>query len=276
MLVNDTKVLPNEECFFNTIFQYFVSIRDQTIINLLTGGKCIFKAPRISPISSRDDERLKVTFMVPVKNMEFHSEHDEGKIWKVCFKILKPMLDFSYLELDFVPFLEEAGDECLTRHINDTFKGLSKSHITEILPEVVLNRGKEMAEVYLYLYCVENSLRQFIRMIWEKDPTMFRIPAGIKNKIKERKKQEDRNKWLPIQGDSDLYYVDFKELGGLIRNNWGLFREYFPSQSWVEVKIDEMAECRNYVAHNSYIGTNEKDVIRTNYNSILKQLLMNM
>lgn len=279
-MTNDNYNLPNERDFFNTILQYFESRNDQEIVKLLTGGKCSFTEPSSLPGFSRDDNKLKITFMIPVKNMEYLLSYNESKIRKICLKILQLRVEFSYIELDFVPIIEESNEESLTRQIDETVKSLSKLGSIDILPEEIILKGKEMAEVYLYLYCVENSLRLFIKQIAEKNYgrnffDSLKISRDIKSNINNRKKQESKSKWLPIRGDSELFYLDFKDLGAIIQNNWDLFKEYFPDQHWIMVKINEIAECRNFVAHNSYIGPNEKDIIRTNYYTILRQLNLN-
>lgn len=55
-------------------------------------------------------------------------------------------------------------------------------------------------------------------------------------------------------------------------NNWDLFKDYFPDQNWITTKIREMADCRNLVAHNSFIDNHGRDVLKTDYVSILKQI----
>ena len=95
----------------------------------------------------------------------------------------------------------------------------------------------------------------------------------LKRKVTTRIEQEQKNKWLSVRGDPELFYLDFKDLGAIIQNNWDLFAPYFPDQIWILSKINELAECRNLVAHNSVIGDHERDVIRVNFNSILKQLV---
>jgi len=87
-----------------------------------------------------------------------------------------------------------------------------------------------------------------------------------------RKDQEEKNAWLSIRGESDLFYMDFKELGDLILNNWDTFKDSFPDQAWIKSKIDELGNCRNLIAHNSYVGEHERNVINVNYRSIIKQL----
>jgi hypothetical protein len=78
---------------------------------------------------------------------------------------------------------------------------------------------------------------------------------------------------LPLfRGNNPLFYLDFKDLGTLILNNWESFKTYFPNQAWISAKIEELAHCRNLVAHNSYLGKHERDVIRVNFDSIVKQI----
>ena len=83
-----------------------------------------------------------------------------------------------------------------------------------------------------------------------------------------------KNQWISIRGNSELFYLDFKELSTLIVNNWDFFKEYFPDQHWLNVKVDELGNCRNLIAHNSYVSSMERDVIRLNYNQILKQIAL--
>lgn len=59
---------------------------------------------------------------------------------------------------------------------------------------------------------------------------------------------------MSVRGDNDLFYLDFKDLGILINSNWSIFGEYFNTQDLILPKINEMAECRNLIVHNSYIG----------------------
>ncbi len=134
-----------------------------------------------------------------------------------------------------------------------------------------------MAEVYLFLYVVENYLRLFIeKVLTEKFGIAYYnyvvVPKSISNGIVVRKEQEKKNLWIGVRGNSDLFYIDFKDLGVLIQNNWDIFKIYFPDQAWISSKIDEMGNCRNLVAHNSVIGEHERDVIRINFRSIAKQL----
>jgi len=134
-----------------------------------------------------------------------------------------------------------------------------------------------MAQVYLCLYCVENSLRSFIELV-ARDKLgddyfdQLTLNKDIKEKIASRKTQESTNRWLRLRGDSEIFYLNFEDLGTIIRNNWNIFSKYFPNQNWITTKIEDLAKCRNLVAHNSFVGDHERDLIRVYYTSILRQL----
>jgi hypothetical protein len=145
------------------------------------------------------------------------------------------------------------------------------------LPEEIKEKGREMTSVFYVLYCIENSLRIFIdKTFVEKFGIDYQneisVPTSIRKTIKMRKDQETKNAWLSIRGESDLFYMDFKELGDVVLNNWETFKDSFPDQAWIKIKIDELGNCRNLIAHNSYVGEHERDVIKVNYRSIVKQI----
>ena len=133
-----------------------------------------------------------------------------------------------------------------------------------------------MAEVYTYLYSVENSLRLFIEKVCKNiyGETYFNsivVPKALQRTIKNRQENAENNKWLSIRGN-ELFYLDFKDLGSLIDSNWEIFKKYFPNRDFIIPKLNEMADCRNLIAHNSYVGDTERNLIKTYYNVILKQI----
>lgn len=154
---------------------------------------------------------------------------------------------------------------------------VSKEVMDELLPEDIISKGEDMSVVYTFLYCIENSLRIFvdnvlIEEIGDEYTYKNTIPEKIKRKIEGRKKEEKINKWLSIRGGNDLFYTDLDELGNIIMNNWVIFDKYFPNQNWIVVKIMEISECRNLVAHHSYIKKDDRDLLGVYYKQILKQI----
>jgi hypothetical protein len=184
---------------------------------------------------------------------------------------------YDIQNVDIAPMLDDISiDVTLTSDLDEIQNSISNQTI-QFLPNDVKEKGKEMSEVYTYLYCVENSLRLFIERVFTEKVgsdylTKITIPNTVKKSIQVRKEAEQKNQWISIRGNSELFYLDFKDLAILIVNNWDFFKEYFPDQHWLNVKIDELGNCRNLIAHNSYVSSLERDVIRLNYNQILKQI----
>jgi ribonucleotide reductase alpha subunit len=148
----------------------------------------------------------------------------------------------------------------------------------QTLPTDIKDKGVEMAEVYLYLYCIENTIRIFIENVCKAKygENYFQsivVSNSVRNSINTRKNEEQKNLWLSFRrGSSDLFYLDFSDLSAIITNNWDLFKQYFPEQAWISTKLTEMSKCRNLIAHNSYVGQHEKELMRLYYHSILKQI----
>lgn len=149
--------------------------------------------------------------------------------------------------------------------------------LNTILPQDIINKGTEMSEVYILLYCIENSLRIFIHKccrdkFGDNCLDEIKLTTDLNNTIRNRKASEVKNNWLPVRGDNILFYLDLPDLGKVIQLNWDIFKNYFPDQTWILGKIDEISECRNFIAHNSYIGDDEKDLLSVDYKQILKQI----
>jgi abortive infection bacteriophage resistance protein len=102
----------------------------------------------------------------------------------------------------------------------------------------------------------------------------IQISERLREKIRRRKVDAEKNKWLPIRGEG-LFYLDIEDLGKIIQNNWELFKNFFPDQPWITQKIKEIQDIRNLVAHNSYVGETERNLLKLYYNQILKQIIEN-
>ncbi|MCM3358134.1 Swt1 family HEPN domain-containing protein [Psychrobacillus sp. MER TA 171] len=205
------------------------------------------------------------------------------KLETICQRLIPATVGFDIKEILFVPDLIsdfELEDDILLEfetRVNTSSNSILKS----ILPEDIREKGLYMAETYTYLYLVENSLRLFIENVakesfGEEYFEKLTISSSLRNTITSRKIKEQNQKWLSVRGGNDLFYLDFKDISTLINNNWNLFKEYFPSQEFISQKITEMADCRNLIAHNSFVSKDERDLMKVYYNSILKQIEQTM
>jgi hypothetical protein len=197
----------------------------------------------------------------------------------ICKNFIPGEVGFDLKDIVFVPDLSidfDAEEDILTDLENQVSQN-SNSILKRILPVDIREKGIDMSEVYTYLYSVENSLRIFIEIVSkEKYGEDFfsglKMTKALENTISTRKEKAKNKKWLSVRGDNDLFYLDFKDIGILINNNWDIFENYFGTQDFILPKINEMAECRNLIAHNSYVGKTERDLLKSYYNSILKQI----
>ncbi len=165
----------------------------------------------------------------------------------------------------------------LVAELENISREISESILSEILPADIIEKGKKMAEAYTFLYCIENSLRILIEKKLTQDygPDFLKrinIPRETIEKVKKRKIEEEKNKWIPTRGSSDIFYMDFRDLGKIIQTNWSSFKDVFPDQQWILSKINEIAQIRNLIAHNSYIKEDERGLLKLYYRQILKQV----
>jgi hypothetical protein len=270
---------PDEKKYFSAILRMLSqgSQNEKQMADLLKGGCCTIAPSNQYSQKRWDALSTTVYFYVPVDSLDFFNKDEKDILVKLCDKIMPKRVGYDVQGVEISPSLEDISIEpTLTSDLENIQNSISIQTI-QILPDDIKRRGKEMADVYIYLYCIENSLRLFIERVfvnyigddyWLK----ISIPNSVKTSIQTRRDAERKNQWISVRGNSKLFYLDFKELAVLITNNWNYFKNYFPDQQWLNVKIEELGSCRNLIAHNSYVGSMERDVIRLNYNQILKQI----
>ena len=270
--------LPESNIYLKGVIALLRSKKETGIADLLTGCKCEISSS--GQFSRRRWNAIFTTVIlyVPLAKLEsLSSEYANTVILDACDAVMPKKTGYDVMRVEVAPLLEEFSDEPSLSSDLEKISSEVTDNFTQILPVDILNKGKEMAEVYLYLYCIENSLRLFIESVaiehyGENWTTQLKMNRSIKDSVKKRKEQAELNQWLSVRGGSDLFFIDFKDLGSVISLNWDIFKDRFSDLKWIESKIDELAECRNLIAHNSYIGAHEKDLIRLYYHSILKQI----
>jgi hypothetical protein len=125
-----------------------------------------------------------------------------------------------------------------------------------LLSDKILKEAKDMAEkVYPVLYVFENSARQMIVRVmrhaygdnwWDIDT---KVSTDIRNKVRDRMVNEDKNPWHGRRGAHPIYYTDLEHLGQIVKNNWHLFKQILPTQEWFLQRVKEVGHSRNPVAH---------------------------
>lgn len=272
-----TYLFPDSSSFISTLVKYLMSKGNKEIAEKLRGCDCSFTDTG-SFTHSRWNEHYAILYLeVPMEKLDYFDETIQKTVCEAANRIMPRsagyLIGFIEIQLKIVTTdeIESSGLD-----IEDIMSSMSDKLIN-LLPDDIIEKGKEMAEAYLYMYYVENSLRQYIEYkgtgVYGPDYfSKFSIPREVSTSITKRKESERKNSWLSVCRGSILYYLDFIELSKIIEQNWEIFKDDLPSLEWIRTKISEMAQCRHLIAHNSYIADHEKDVIRTNYESIMRQL----
>ena len=220
-----------------------------------------------------------VTFFVNPEYLEIlDTKENKDLLDTICSGLIPPDVGFDIKSVSFHMDLTkdfELEDDLIS-DLENNVNSKAYKIMGELLPEDIRTKGYQMAEAYTYLYSVENSLRLFIEKVAKEKYgeayfSQLKIPRNLQKTIAERQKNDDSNKWLSVRG-TELFYLDFKDLGTVINNNWDIFKDYFPSQDFILPKLNDMAECRNKIAHNSYVDDIERNLMKTYYNVILRQI----
>lgn len=220
-----------------------------------------------------------VTFHVnPAYKKFLDTEETKNILDSICTELIPSNVGYDIKSVTITIDLTKDFDleDDLLLDLEKNINSISYKIVNELLPEDIRVKGYHMAEVYTYLYAVENSLRLFIEKVCKATHgdgyfQKIAVPRALQNTLQTRKMNAESKKWLSVRGN-ELFYLDFKDLGNLIDNNWELFKDYFPNREFIIPKLNEMADCRNFIAHNSYIEDTERNLIKTYYNVILKQI----
>ena len=220
----------------------------------------------------------EILFEVSFEELAKVTEDLKKKLIKYCDDIMPKEVGFDVLSVDFKPRLDLEYKRDIVENLNKTFSFTSVGELSKILNSDLIQKGASMSEVYLYLYCIENSIRVFIdKKLFETYGINYfdKLDEILKRKIAQRKKNEEKNKWLSFRGSSYLFYLDFKDLSSIIIKEWEVFQKYFPTQNWIATKIEDLSEVRNLIAHNSYVSEKEIKLMKSYFEIILHQIEKN-
>lgn len=124
-----------------------------------------------------------------------------------------------------------------------------------------IDNAYKMGHLYVAIHCLENSVRCLVRNVlsktlgdnwWDKaasDP--------MQQKLADRKSREAKNRWLPSRGGDELNYMDWSDLVKLMRKYHKDFEKFFPDIKFVELRLEELENLRNTIAHSGVLPDDE-------------------
>jgi len=146
------------------------------------------------------------------------------------------------------------------------------------LPEKVFSDARKMSEVYYQLYLFENSLRYFIIETLEtkygKNWWKSQVSTGIKENAESREKKEGKNRWYTKRGVHPIFYIDIDDLRKIITQNHSDFKNKLPEDElkWLEIRIKEIKDLRNIVAHHNPLEEDGITQIKLNFKQWINQI----
>lgn len=140
----------------------------------------------------------------------------------------------------------------------------------------VWHNAINMASVYRSIFCIENTLRNFIveRMSeryglnWWND----KVSPRIRKAVDDLRIKEEKNKFFSSRSDSEVGYTMMANLGQIIINNWDDFSDIIPSQAWLASRMEDLEMARNIVMHTGVLPQIEIDRIASIVRDILRQI----
>lgn len=150
-----------------------------------------------------------------------------------------------------------------------------KIKVKEIEPSFgghYINEANKNAQIYPYIYILENSLRQLILEKFRDEGDWWNNKKFVHKDIQDYSKRvqdaESKHRWLPRRGTHPIYYVGLYELFKIIEKNWNPhFKDVFDDLGDLRTWIKEIVPIRNLVAHNVQIRKQDQQnvQIRTEY-----------
>ncbi len=118
---------------------------------------------------------------------------------------------------------------------------------------VLLNKAKNMGNVYEVFFCLENAVRDLIedRLADRKGQAWWDIcvPERVKKSANDLRTKEEKNKYHAQRSSSLIGYTMFGNLSQIIVNNWEDFSDLFPDQHWISSRFNDLELSRNIIMH---------------------------
>ena len=220
-------------------------------------------------------------------DLQSYNDEHHGKNPNESFAFMlfsnRNFLDKTYFNLDeFIKKLEIFTNDTILEYISGNVEqSVSRSSQNyKKLSGKFINILSLNVDAYIEVFSIENYLRAYILVKYEnkykaKDLIeLFKVNTKIQNKAYSRKSDDDKNGWTEPRGRTLLSYLDFDDLKILIiqNDNWLLFEKDFPSQDFIKIRLQELYQIRNKIAHNANITQQEFDMLKMYSTQIYTQL----
>ncbi|MES2835709.1 MAG: Swt1 family HEPN domain-containing protein [Pseudomonadota bacterium] len=124
-------------------------------------------------------------------------------------------------------------------------------------------RALRMAQLYALLHCFENAVRdlvvQRLSEVEGENWWQTKVAPNIQKAAQQVYDKAVSNAWLDGTKSRLVDFTTFGQLVKIIIDNWADFEYIIPTQSWLNQKMGEMEDVRNFVAHSRNLSQREFD-----------------
>lgn len=141
---------------------------------------------------------------------------------------------------------------------------------------IIWYEAGRMSSIYRALFCVENTIRNFIvdRLSERKGSDWWEdcVTKKIKQDVDNLKSDEIRNKYMAPRSSNNIDYTMMGNLSQIIINNWDDFSDIIPNQAWLSSRVGDLERCRNVIMHTGTLDDYDVDRIEIIIRDIIRQI----
>lgn len=268
-------LLEIKQCYFDVEMLFSQNQIKCKAIQVLSKAFSNFYKETLNEITQQDLDLKRY-------NDEHHNKNSEEDYGFMLFSN-RQFLDETYFIIDdYIKKLEIIINDTILEFITGNVEQ-SNSQISQNYKKLsgkLINILSLNSDAYIESFSIENYLRAYVLVKYKskynsEDLTkLFNTNKKIQEKALARKAEDDKNGWTEPRGKTLLSYLDFDELKKLIiqNDNWLLFEPDFPSQDFIKIRIQELYQIRNKIAHNANVTQEEFNMLKMYSNQLYTQL----
>lgn len=177
----------------------------------------------------------------------------------------------------------QLADEALDRagrtkfaHAIESEAKMSEKLSLGVLDDGLVAGARHMSTVYTAVAAFENSARTLVSstMLEGKGEKWWEdcVSARIQKKAKDRREEDEKNRFHSQRGDNPINYSDLSDLLNIIRAHLDLFEPAIPSPEWAANIFDAVERSRNVIMHSGTLSSGDVARVGINIRDWVKQV----
>lgn len=173
---------------------------------------------------------------------------------------------YRYLSKDDVNSLQYLKDSSPSPKKNQSNRKIKAKKAIIPYGQNYITNGNQNADIYPYVYVLENSLRDLILKKFQDDKNWWINTKIVKQDIQKYAQTimnaEKKHRWLDARGDHPIYYVGLEHLLKIIEMSYNPHFKNIFELTKLKTWIEECVPIRNLLAHNIRTSKEEQENIK--------------